>query len=923
MRWRTRVPLRTAAAAAAALALAAGVMSGATAAGSAGPVTTPPASTPRTSLQAAWQDALAAAPQMRSAAVSAYAYDLTTGRPLAAIHPDWRLTPASVNKLFTSAAALNALGPNFRYTTTVRTGARTGGAIYLVGGGDPWLEADGGRTLEAMARAVAAKVRSATRVIGVSTAFGPTAPGTAWPIGNLPYAYAAPISALTSGRDEVHIVVSPGATAGDPARVAVNPYNPSARPPTNLLSVADRAVTGPAGAPDSVGVRAAPGTNAFTVTGVIPLGAPALDDYLTLARPVLVTAATFEAILQADGVRFGAAATTGALPVATRTLLVHRSKPLAKYLQVQNTFSVNSMAESLFRYLGVARSGVGTAATAQAAMTSFLQKNAIATDSVHLDGSGLSPDDEASAADVVALLAYSAHQPWFSVFEHSLIHIGRTDQCSFLCGLMDNTAADGTVWLKTGNLDNQWNYAGYAHARNGDLIAFAILMDGLAAGRYFQAAEGPIDAMTVAAASYPSKTVPAPAARVPDAAVPALPPALRRALGPLTAADVVGAAMVQVAGPGSADRTVWQTNGGVRLMGGLLPRLAVALAALTRHADAQRAEILSTGQRQGSTLRGALVLAGRWDPNVTDATLASLARQVAATGIRRVTGPLEAVAGPAPAWAGTAAYPPDLPWEIASGATAPPISPLAVDQDQVGILVRPDARGQATASVVPAGAPVGVSVDPGGPSSAASGLEAVWQPGTDAFVVAGRVDAPAPQTVTVSAPDPAAVAAVRLRADLATAGVSVAGTVVVGRAVAGTVLAAAPSAALLPVAEASLTAPSGFLTLDLYGLLGHAAAGDVTAELGPLADVPDPAGLGSGDYLTAASVAAMLAHAYAQGGPAGELARSLARPWSASTLEGRTVVGLLTVGERTYAYCLIANGLLPNPVSVAQLSAVP
>lgn len=919
-----RGPAIAAAALPIALALSAALGRPGLAAGSDRAATAPPATTPATALQAAWDQALAASAQMTHAAVSAYAYDVTTGRPLAAVHPDWRLTPASVNKLFPSVAALATLGPAFRYTTTVAADPGPGGAIYLVGGGDPWLEADGGRTLEAMAKIVAAKVHSASRVVGVSTAYGPTAYGTGWPIGDLPFSYAAPISALTSGRDEVHIVVTPGAAAGDPPHVAVNPYNPSAQPPADLVQVVDHATTGAVGSADTIGVSAPPGTNDFTVKGVIPLGAPALDDYLTLAHPVLLTAATFQSILAADGVRFAAPAATGSLPPQSRTLLVHRSKPLAKYLQIQNTYSVNSMAESLFRYLGVARFGTGTAAAAETALAEFLHGQGIAQDSVHVDGSGLSPEDEASAADVVALLTYAAHQPWFPVLEHSLIHIGRTNQCSFLCGFMDGTAADGTVWLKTGNLDNQWNYAGYARARNGDLIAFAILIDGLPAGQYLQAATTPIDAMTVDVASYPAEpAAPRPAA-VPDTAAATLPPALQGSLGVLTPADVVGGAMIQVAGPGARGRTVWQVNAGVRLDAGVLPRLAVALAALERLPAAPSAVVLATGRREGSTLDGALVLDGRWDPALTGPDLAALARTVAQAGIRRVAGPLEAVAGPAPSWSGLP-YPPDVPWELASGATAPPISPLAVDQDQVGLLLTPPGAGSARvdrASVVPAAAPVAVTVEPPGPAVGPTGIAATWQEGTDAFVVSGRTLTPAPQSLTVSAPDPAATALALFRADLAASGVQAGATAVVpAPPAAGAVVARAPAPSLPAVAQASLGSPSGFLSLDLYGLLGAHAAAAVQAELGPLADVSDPAGLGAGDYVTAASVAAMLAGAYARGGRARALVTGLGRQWSVATVEGRTVTGILTSGGGTYVYCLIANGLAPSATDLASLAA--
>ncbi|MCW2544386.1 MAG: D-alanyl-D-alanine carboxypeptidase/D-alanyl-D-alanine-endopeptidase [Frankiales bacterium] len=66
--------------------------------------------------------------------------------------------PASTEKLFTSVAALKALGPAARMLTTVRAplaqqGALQPGSLYLVGGGDPFFN---GAQLEALAAGVRA-----------------------------------------------------------------------------------------------------------------------------------------------------------------------------------------------------------------------------------------------------------------------------------------------------------------------------------------------------------------------------------------------------------------------------------------------------------------------------------------------------------------------------------------------------------------------------------------------------------------------------------------------------------------------------------------------------------------------------------------------------------------------------------------------
>ena len=66
--------------------------------------------------------------------------DAATGRVLYSDNADAPATPASTTKLVTAVAALAALGPDARFTTTVR---QAGGTIVLVGGGDPTLAVNG------------------------------------------------------------------------------------------------------------------------------------------------------------------------------------------------------------------------------------------------------------------------------------------------------------------------------------------------------------------------------------------------------------------------------------------------------------------------------------------------------------------------------------------------------------------------------------------------------------------------------------------------------------------------------------------------------------------------------------------------------------------------------------------------------------
>ena len=62
--------------------------------------------------------------------------DAGTGQVLYSANAGAPATPASTTKVVTAVAALAALGPDARFTTTVR---QAGDTVVLVGGGDPTL----------------------------------------------------------------------------------------------------------------------------------------------------------------------------------------------------------------------------------------------------------------------------------------------------------------------------------------------------------------------------------------------------------------------------------------------------------------------------------------------------------------------------------------------------------------------------------------------------------------------------------------------------------------------------------------------------------------------------------------------------------------------------------------------------------------
>jgi D-alanyl-D-alanine carboxypeptidase/D-alanyl-D-alanine-endopeptidase (penicillin-binding protein 4) len=86
-------------------------------------------------------------------------------------------------------------------------------------------------------------------------------------------------------------------------------------------------------------------------------------------------------------------------------------------------------------------------------------------------------------------------------------------------------------------------------------------------------------------------------------------------------------------------QTVYSEHAGLPLAPASNEKLAVAFAALVTLGPAFRFEtdVVGRGEQDGAIWRGSLVLVGHGDPTLSSGGLATLARQVRAAGIRRVT----------------------------------------------------------------------------------------------------------------------------------------------------------------------------------------------------------------------------------------------------------------------------------------------
>lgn len=810
-----------------------------------------------TALQTAWMR-LINAPQLQHSAVSAYAVDLSTHQVLASVNPTTRLTPGSVTKLFTTAAALNTLGPTFTYTTRVMASpaviAGAPGPIYLVGGGDPWLEANGRNDLEVIAQAIARQFPQVTQVIGVSSLFAQPGYGLGWPLGMLAQNFAAATSSLMAERSEVAVWVKGAGRPGQAPSASLQ-FNGTAQDP-HYFTIVNHASTGAPGTADTLRVTRPLGTNNVVLTGRVPVNTTAGPWVVSAGNPPLFAASLFQTALSRDGVHFSAGPSTATtVPAGLVTVAHHESPPLSHELQIQNQFSINQMAENLYQEVGTAAANLSSAQV----MAQLDSAAGITPGRVQVDGSGLSPLDQMSAQQIVQLLTYAAHSTWFPTFRKSLIQLNTPKACGFLCppSWQYQLPARTTVWLKTGNLSNQWNMAGYATTENGQLVAFAILDDGTATAA--NAVHGsPVDQMMADVPEWPRVAIPAGTPR-PPAASGRLPVAAARALarlGNLAGANV-GMSVVNVAN----GQTVYQQNGQVLMRAGLAPRLVLDAAALD-HAPKTfgGTALVAGGAIQNGQIDGPLIIQGT-GADLTSGAVQNLVRQLTQRGIRSIAGPIEYV-NPHSGFHQTR-WPSTLSWNMVGSEWAPPASSLYFHNDQATLTVTASSTGTTTATVSPSSTPVTIVNQVTSTPAGTPNISAQVKFPTDTIVVSGTLPAGAQKSLIIAPPDPGLFAADQVAQALTSAGIAVAGTPhAIATAPSGTVLARMAGTSTAALVQQSLTVPSIAPSELLQGALGTADTRDLQGIPVGMSDLGDMTGAGLENYLTPDGLARFLARQY-------------------------------------------------------------
>lgn len=403
--------------------------------------------------------------------------------PLFAHQPTKALNPASTMKLVTTFAALELLGPDYRWKTTAYLdGTLTDGVLkgnlVLKGGGDPKITVEQWQAFMASLRANGLAVVDGDLVLDRSF-FAPMPHDPAAFDGEPLKPYNVGPDALLVNFKSVKFAFAPNAAADATQLVMVPPLAAvNVGAPPVLAAGACNDWRGTLGAVfvdrgDSADVRFA---------GRYPAECGEREWYVSLLDSPSYVAGMFATYFAAAGGRFTGGWKEGHAPRDAAPFATLESAPLFDVVRDVNKLSNNVMARQVFLTLATARAPPpATTAGAARAVRALLAQHRLKMPELILDnGSGLSRRERISAGSIVNLLLAADASGVRDEYASSLA-VAATD--GTVQRRFQNGSVGGQALLKTGTLEGVRAIAGYVIDREGRRFALAALVNHPDAGR--------------------------------------------------------------------------------------------------------------------------------------------------------------------------------------------------------------------------------------------------------------------------------------------------------------------------------------------------------------------------------------------------------------------------------------------------------
>ncbi len=398
------------------------------------------------------------------------------------------LTPASTQKIVTTAAGLSLLGPNYFYRTTLAydgtfdsVGGIIKGNLYIIGSGDPTLQSiyfqedkDSVPLVKKWAGLLKSKGIHTIEgsIIADASVFEDETVESNWAWGDMGNYYGAGASGLTYRDNQFTIYFNSGQKNDSTSITKIVPDLPD----FNLVNYVKAA-----GTSDEAYIYGAPYSNFRYVTGTIPPNKAGFDVKGSLPDPPYLLTCDLRQALLTEGLSIKGEATSvrqlklkNAYTYSPRKELFSSfSPPLEKIVYWTNMVSNNLLAEHILKTISLEKRGFGSSAGGIDELVKFWKSKGIDTKGLYLyDGCGLARANTITTKQLTNMLQVMTKDSAYLPFYNSLPVAGRTGTMK---GLLKGTLAENNLRAKSGSFNHVRSFAGYVTAKNGTQLAFSII----------------------------------------------------------------------------------------------------------------------------------------------------------------------------------------------------------------------------------------------------------------------------------------------------------------------------------------------------------------------------------------------------------------------------------------------------------------
>ena len=401
-----------------------------------------------------------------------YVKSLNTGNVLFQYNSDRNFIPASNNKVISSFAALSLLGKDFRFITEFYTGGelKNGtlfGGLYIKAYGDPSLTTD---DLKGVVRELKRKgIRKIKGDIYLDDSyFDSINYGKGWKREWRGDYYCPPIDAFSLNYNTIDVTIKPRKRWESP----IVEITPSAY----IMNINNTAQSSKYKSKLVVSQDSS-GKNLY-IKGKINVKSSPQTYTISVLNPATYFGLVFRNLLIAEGIEFDGQIIIKHTPPWATVFYTHYSQPLHEIINEFNKESVNIIGESLVKTLGAKYIGQpGSWDNGSYVISKFIKDSGVGPDIDFADGSGLSRYNRVSPKVMANVLALAYNQSDFSYEYMSSLPVAGID--GTLKKRFRRSNIKGRVAAKTGYLSGVRALSGYVYARDGEILVFSVISNGL------------------------------------------------------------------------------------------------------------------------------------------------------------------------------------------------------------------------------------------------------------------------------------------------------------------------------------------------------------------------------------------------------------------------------------------------------------